>query len=145
MSTTRLILIVVGVIILLLAIVFSFFRKGDDTAGTTIAFSEVLEAGRDGRLETVHVDGRNLDVKLRDDEALYESVVGHDTDVASVFVESNIVLGEPEGTILEFENDSAAGQWINLAIAFLPSVIFVVVLYFAVYWAVRRAMRERSA
>ena len=46
------------ILVAVVAIVFSFFRNGD--SAKTIAFSEVVANGRDGKLESIEVNGQNL-------------------------------------------------------------------------------------
>jgi hypothetical protein len=125
------------VALLVIAVVVSFFRGEDQR--TSLAFSDVVEAGRIGELEEIEVRGNTLHVRLRDSATLYESRVGDDVDLVAALREEGVTLGTaPDSVQVEYRAPTAFGTWAGLAINLLFLVPFGLVMYFAVLFALRR-------
>lgn len=133
------------VAILVLALVFSFFRGSEDTE--ELAFSDVIAAARDGRLERVHVVRRHADVTLRGDSTKYVVDLDARVDVVRALEDAGATIGgTSSGAVkVDFVAPSPYGNMLGLLIAYLPVIIFPFVLYYAVKLAVREALRERGA
>ena len=76
------------ILVAVVAIVFSFFRKGDSSE--TIPFSQVVDYGREGKLESIEVNGNKLNVKLEDSDQKYTSRVGDNTDVEKILEDNGV-------------------------------------------------------
>ncbi len=118
------------ILIAVIAIVFSFFRGGDSTKN--LSFSEVVAAGREGRLESIEVSGQTLNVNLKNDPQKYKSRVGKSTDVEQVLGENGVTIGgdTDKSVDIKYKSAPAFGNWINLLINFLPIIVFGAILIF---------------
>ena len=130
--------------LLLVAFVFSFLRKSEET--TDMAFSEVIAAARDGRLERVHVVRRHSDITLRDDGTEYVTDINAGVDVVRALEDAGATVGgsSSEAVDVDFAAASSFGNLVGLLISWLPVLLFPFVLYFAVKLGVREALRERE-
>ena len=103
------------------AIGFAFFSSGDDKP--KIAFGEVVDDIRQGKVESLEVDGRDLTVTYFDTEGgepiVKKSKVAENTDVATFLADRNIELsgaqpGVPNKVNLEFKESGGFGPWLGL-------------------------------
>ncbi len=118
------------ILVAVVAIVFSFFRGGDSSKNLT--FSEVVAAGREGKLQSIEVSGESLNVKLRNDTTKYNSRVGKSTDVEKVLGDNNVTIGGTGDKSIEikYKEPSAYGNWIGILISFAPILVFGAILIF---------------
>ncbi|GAB4325024.1 MAG: ATP-dependent zinc metalloprotease FtsH [Dehalococcoidia bacterium] len=113
------------------AIGFAFFSGGDDKP--KIAFGEVVDDIRQGKVESLEVDGRDLTVTYFDTEGgepiVKKSKVAENTDVATFLADRNIELsgaqpGVPNKVNLEFKESGGFGPWLGLLLNLLPFLLF---------------------
>ncbi len=118
------------ILVAVVAIVFSFFRKGD--SAETLAFSQVIDYGREGKLESIEINGNSLDVTLRDDEQKYTSRVGDGTDVEQVLQDNGVILGgsDPQSVEIKYKEPSSYGNIVGLMISIAPILVFGAILIF---------------
>ncbi|MEX2245837.1 MAG: ATP-dependent zinc metalloprotease FtsH [Dehalococcoidia bacterium] len=118
------------ILVAVIAIVVSVFRGGDKPE--TLTFSDVVNAGREGRLESIEVSGQSLTVKLKGEEKTYKSRVGESTDVEQVLQDNDVKIGGNSETSVQikYKEPSGFGNWIGLLINFLPLIIFGAILIF---------------
>ena len=118
------------ILVAVVAIVFSFFRGGDSAKSKT--FSEVITAGREGRLESVEVSGENLNVKLRNDPQKYTSRVGKNTDVERTLKDNGATIGgtDDKSVDVKYKEGSAYGGLISILFSFAPILVFGAILIF---------------
>ncbi|MBI5288530.1 MAG: ATP-dependent metallopeptidase FtsH/Yme1/Tma family protein, partial [Chloroflexi bacterium] len=68
------------ILVAVVAIVFSFFRKGD--SAKSVPISEVIAWGRDGQLQEITVNGQKIEAKKgSDDPQKYTSRIGKNTEI----------------------------------------------------------------
>jgi cell division protease FtsH len=118
------------ILVAVVAIVFSFFRSSDSAKNLT--FSEVVAAGREGKLQSVEVSGENLNVKLKNDPAKYTSRIGKNTDIEQTLKDNQVQIGgsSDSSVDIKYKQPSAYGNWINLLISFMPILVFGAILIF---------------
>jgi cell division protease FtsH len=118
------------ILVAVIAIVVSFFRGGDSTKNLT--FSDVVAAGRDGKLKSIEISGQSLNVTLKNDTAHYKSRIGNSTDVEKVLQDNQVRIGGQSDTSVDikYKEPSAYGDWIGLLVSFLPLVVFGAILIF---------------
>jgi cell division protease FtsH len=118
------------ILVAVIAIVVSFFRGGDSTKNLT--FSEVVAAGRDGKLKSIEISGQSLNVQLKNDTAKYKSRVGQNTDVEQTLKDAGVVIGgsDDKSVDIKYASPSAYGNWIGLLISFAPILVFGAILIF---------------
>jgi|CXWL01.1.fsa_nt_gi hypothetical protein len=132
------------VLLSLVAVVFSFFREAGE-GQASLDLSEVIAAGQDGRLDSIEIAGRRLEVKLRGDVALYESFVGYDTDVTELLLLADVPVGGSDGVRVDHGAASAYDNLGELFLSFVPLLLYPVILYglyYAVLKGVSKALRE---
>ena len=118
------------ILVAVVAIVFSFFRGGDSAKNLT--FSEVVAAGREGKLQSIEVSNQNLSVKLKNDATKYTSRVGKSTDVEKVLGDNGVTIGGSgdKSAEIKYKQPSAYGNWIGILISFAPILVFGAILIF---------------
>jgi cell division protease FtsH len=118
------------ILVAVVAIVFSFFRKGDSSK--TIPFSDVVEYGRAGKLESIEINGNKLNVKLRNDDQKYTSRVGDRTEVETVLTDNDVTIGGDSADAVEvsYKEPSSWGNIIGLLIGIAPILVFGAILIF---------------
>ena len=118
------------ILVAVVAIVFSFFRSGDSAKSKT--FSEVVAAGREGRLESIGVSGENLNVKFKNDPAKYTSRIGKSTDVEKTLTDNGVKIGgsTDQSVEIKYQEASAYGGLFSILISFAPILVFGAILIF---------------
>ncbi len=129
--------------IVVIALIFSFFRGASDQK--KLAFSDVVELGRAGKLKSIEVRGSTLAVRVRDAETAYESQVGSDTDVTQALQSAGVVVGGDKPGSVMVSYDSPSPGWFSWVFWIGMLGIFGLLIYFAVLFALRRARREEHA
>jgi hypothetical protein len=129
------------IVLLLLAIVVSFFRAPSDE-DDEMSFSDVLAAGRAGEIRRIEMHGNDLEITTRDgDERV--SRVGGDVDVRAALSDEGIALGGTNGIEFEFAH-AASDEWLFWIFNLGIPAIFLAVTYYAVRNAVREGIRRGS-
>ena len=90
------------ILVAVVAIVFSFFKGGDNSKNLT--FGELITAGQESRLQSIEASGQNLNVRLKNDSTKYNSRIGNNTDLEKVLKDNNIQIGS-ERFRIEFSNE----------------------------------------
>jgi len=128
------------VILVVAFVVVSFFRGGEEER--SIAFSDVIAAGRSGTLEKIDVYGHRVDVRLRGESRTYSSTVGSDTDVTRALQEAGVTIGgaTPASVTIEYHDPRYA--WVQWIVWIISIALVGAVVYFAVFFAMRRSRRE---
>ena len=118
------------ILVAVIAIVVSFFRGGDNTK--TLSFSDVVAAGRDGKLKSIEISGQSLNVVLKNDTAKYKSRVGSSTDVEQTLKDAGVLIGgaDDKSVDIKYKEPSAYGNWIGILISFAPILVFGAILIF---------------
>ncbi len=118
------------ILVAVIAIVVSFFRGGDNPKNLT--FSEVVAAGRDGKLKSIEVSGQTLNVLLKNDNTKYKSRVGQNTDIEKTLTDNGTRIGgaTDQSVDVKYKEPSAYGNWIGLLISFAPILVFGAILIF---------------
>ena len=118
------------ILVAVVAIVFSFFRGGDSSKNLT--FSEVVAAGREGKLQSIEVSGQSLNVKLRNDTTKYNSRIGSSTDIEKVLGDNGVTIGGTgdKSIDIKYKEPSQWGAWTGLLVTFLPILVFGAILIF---------------
>ena len=129
-------------LILVAAFVASFFAEEAPT--TNLAFSEVIAAGRDGKLQSVAVDGKNLVVRMRGDNVDYRSRIDSGTDVVRALQEGGATVGGTgAGAVtVEYKGTSTVSAWFGIGLWVFSFLLFGGVVYVAVLFATRRARKQ---
>ncbi len=119
------------VIVAVVAIGFAFFSGGDSTE--EIAFGQIVEDIENGRIETLEVDGKDLNAIYFDQidgrRVERKSKVAENTDVATFLTDKGIALsGAAPGTVntvnLEFKESGGFGPWLGLLLNLFPFLLF---------------------
>jgi hypothetical protein len=125
----------IGVLVVLLLVAFigSIFRSA--SRSNQIPFSEVVNAGRQARLEKVEVSGTWLNVKLRSDGTTYHSRVGSRTDLEQVLGNNGVTIGGNGDRSVEitYKGAGVLGAVFGIAVG-LGVLIFV---FYAGRWSKR--------
>ena len=128
-------------VLLLCAIVLSFFRAGD-TEDEDVPFSTVVKMARDGEIERIEVRGRRLEIDTTASEDVVFSRVDHNVDVVAVLAAAGVTIGGDDGVELEYERLSQWGGFFPLFINFVPPLVVILIFYFTVRNAVREGFRR---
>ena len=134
------VLVLIGLLILA-AIFVSFFRASDESR--SLPFSEVVNAGRQGTLESITVHGTLLDVRLRNDGTNYHSEISDQTDLPAVLKDNGIPIGGDVANAVSLKYGSSR----SLALVLWPIVGLLIVLVFVFYagrWSARAGRDERK-
>ena len=116
------------ILIAVIAIVVSFFRSGDDSKDLT--WSQVIENGRDGKLESLDVNGQSVTAKLDNDEVKYKSRIGKNVDIEQNLRDEGVQIGGSDGVQIKYKSPSQFGGFLPLLINFLPLIVFGAILIF---------------
>jgi len=118
------------ILVAVVAIVFSFFKGGDNSKNLT--FGELITAGQESRLQSIEASGQNLNVRLKNDSTKYNSRIGNNTDLEKVLKDNNIQIGSAgDKTVeLKYKEPSQWGAWTGLLITFAPILVFGAILIF---------------
>jgi cell division protease FtsH len=115
------------ILVAVVAIVFSFLNRGDDTP--TKPFSQVLTDAEAGRVDKIEVDGDSLTVFLSNDEK-YKSRKEGDSSIVQILEDNNIPVGGEDGIEVVVKEPSRFGNIFGILITFLPILIFGAILIF---------------
>jgi hypothetical protein len=127
-----------------LAIVFSFFRDAEEH--TEIPFGQVLGAAGAGEVESIEVDGDELVVQFRGASETVESRMDENTDLVAALLDAGATFGtEADAVELSFEETSTWANYAAIAFWLVGYIVWGVIVYFAVMYGVRRAMRKDVA
>ena len=126
------------------SLVLSFFRGGEDT--NSMDFSDVIAAGREGRLDRIEVSGSTVDVHPRGDAQVYHASIGSNTDVTKILQDAGVKVGgsSQDSVRVGYKSASALANWISMAISLVPIVLVWAFLYYGVRNAVSAAIRRAS-
>ena len=115
-------LVIVGVIVIFYILLPSFGGRNELPLTTVIAMSKNHE------IREIMVDGKNLTViprvTSRSGTDRFTSVIGKDTDVISVLVDSGVEIGPPGGVEVTFKGSSGLNSLLGLMLNFLPLILF---------------------
>ena len=128
--------------LIVLAVILSFFRGGDDDP--TVSFAEVLAEARAGNVERIEVRGTHLEIGPAGGGGEYDSRIGDDTDLLDELRQEGVEIGGAEGVDVRFR-DSNLGNWLGLFINFRPAVVILGGMYFIVRNAIREGIRQGRA
>ncbi len=127
-------LIYLLILVAVIAIVFAFFSSGNDHQNVTIG--EVIQDAKDGKIDKIVVDGRNLTVtyvaKLEGTEKddIRAAKIGPNTEIEKLFLDEGIALSRAPGSTeaaavnLEFKQGGGFGAWLGLLLNLLPFLLF---------------------
>lgn len=89
--------------------------------------SDVVQAGRDGRVDSIDVTAQTLSVRMKNDATVYHARIGKDTDLARVLIDSGVSVGGASGVAVRYHGSGSTGVggWV---FTYLPILIFAVVL-----------------
>jgi hypothetical protein len=120
------IFVLIGLLILA-ALFLSFFRAASDHK--SMPFSDVVQAGRSGNLQSIVVHGTRLDVRLKNDSTEYRSAIADQTDLPQVLEDNGITIGgsSPNAVSLKY------GSSRSLTPALWPIIGLLIVLVFVFY------------
>jgi cell division protease FtsH len=119
------------ILVALIAIVFAFFSGGDDHP--SVAFGQVVQDAKEGKVEKIQVDKRNLQVFYAQStdngkQLIKTSKVGENTDIAQFLAAEGIGLSRdpttPASVDLEFKEGGGLGPWFGLLLNLLPFLLF---------------------
>jgi ATP-dependent Zn protease len=93
------------VVLLVVALVFSFFRGGE--THEDISFAEVVADAQSGKIQSIEITGPSLTVRLRDNTT-YSSRAGKDTDVTQVLQNAGVTVGgaTPGAVDVSYQDES---------------------------------------
>ncbi|MGD9933028.1 MAG: ATP-dependent zinc metalloprotease FtsH [Dehalococcoidia bacterium] len=119
------------ILVAVIAIVFAFFSGGSDKE--KVAFGQVVQDTKEGLVEKIEVDGRNLDVTYYELDPdgkpiVLSSRVGQNTAVDEVLLGQDVPLSAAgqgnAGVDLEFKDSGGFGPWLGLLLNLLPFLLF---------------------
>ncbi|MDP9237552.1 MAG: hypothetical protein M3P30_09190 [Chloroflexota bacterium] len=113
--------------IAIIAIVTSFFRGGSASGANSLAFSDVVQAGRDGKVDSIDVTGQSLSVRMKNDATVYHSRMAKDTDLPRVLIDSGVDLGGVTGVTVRYHGTGSVGigGWLFAA---APILVIAVIM-----------------
>ena len=117
-------------IVAAVAIGFALFSGGEDRP--EITFSKVITDIKEGRVETLRIDGEKLTIIYRLDSGVTdrekESKIGPNTDIETFLSAEGIdITGVGSSTAsvnLEFVDEGGFGPWLSLLLNILPFLLF---------------------
>ncbi len=118
------------ILVAVVAIVFSFFRGGDSSKN--LSLGEVIANGREGKLQSLEINGENANIKLRNDPAKYTTRIGKNTDIERVLKDNDAIIGgsADKSVDVKYKEPSQWGAWTSILITFAPILVFGAILIF---------------
>ena len=122
------------ILVAVIAIVFAFFSSGDDHQ--KIGYGQVVEDAKNGLVQKIEVDGRNLTVTYitsgSDAEPeIKSSKIGPNSEIEKLLADAGVALSRPAGSgagvaavNLEYKDSSGFGPWLGLLLNILPFLLF---------------------
>ncbi len=119
------------ILVAVIAVVFAFFSGGNSK--DKIAFGQVIEDAKAGKVEQIEVDGRKVTAtyygKDKNNKAIVqEAKIGSRTDVDTLLTAADVPLtkqGEGRaGVDLKFKESGGFGPWLSLLLNLLPFLLF---------------------
>ena len=120
-------LVVIGAVI---AIAYFIFGGGEDVE--TIAFGEVVEEIKKGEVESLTVNGKDLEVLYFSTDPEVENIkkteISESTDIVTYLTDEGIAItgaqsGKPNAVNVTFKESGRSG-WLNIFLNLLPFLIF---------------------
>ncbi len=115
------------ILVAVVAIVYSFFGRSEGIE--TKPFSQVIADAKADRLSEIKVSGDSLTVKPKTGSE-YKSRKESDLSIVTILREEGVDVGTPGGVNVEVRKPSSFGNWMGLAISFLPLILFGAILIF---------------
>jgi hypothetical protein len=115
------------VIIVILGVILSFVRGG---SSNDMTYGDVLALAHSGRVSSVKLSGRELDVRLRDDGTLHHAATGYSPDIVRDLRDAGATVGDGGGATVGVSyaptGDFGAGSAFGAAavLAFLAFVFY---------------------
>jgi cell division protease FtsH len=116
------------ILVAVIAIVVSFFRPSSGTESKDL--SEVIELGRQGKVESIEAQGDSLTIHLKGDQRTYKSRKESDSSIVEILKASGVDVGGADGVSVKVKEPSQFGNLIGIFINFLPLIIFGAILIF---------------
>ncbi len=122
------------ILVAVIAIVFAFFSSGDDHQ--KIGYGQVVEDAKNGLVQKIEVDGRNLTVTYLTsgsavDPEVKSSKIGPNSEIEKLLADAGVALSRPAGSgagvaavNLEYKDSSGFGPWLGLLLNILPFLLF---------------------
>ena len=121
------------ILVAAIAIGVAVFSGGGDKE--SIPLGEVLQDAQDGRVASIEVDGRDLEITyLNTDEGgnpvIKKAKVGANTDMETLLLENDVAISRDGSTSsvsavdLEYTDSSGFGPWLGLLLNLLPFLLF---------------------
>jgi len=122
------------ILVAVIAIVFAFFQGGDDHQ--KVGYGQVVEDAKNGLVQEIEVNGRNLTVTYvttsPDVEPDVKSAkIGPNSEIEKLLADAGVALSRPAGTgagvaavSLEYKDSSGFGPWLSLLLNILPFLLF---------------------
>jgi hypothetical protein len=138
MSWKKIVLIGFGGLVLLF-LILSYVRGGDG-GSQSMAFSDLISAAKDGKVERLNVGTYSARARFRDDPQTREVNIDTNVDLALILQNAGVPLdGKSASAVrISYSGSSGYGDWI----AWLTSLAYAVIFALAMYYAVRNAVRE---
>src|SRR3990172_1880004 len=114
------------ILVAVVAIV-SFFGRSDGVE--TKDRGQVIADAKGGRISEIVVSGDTLTVKPKSGPE-YKSRKESDSSVVDLLREEGVDVGGPDGVQVQVKKPSGMGNWMGLAISFLPLILFGALLIF---------------
>ncbi len=123
------VVVYVLIAIAIVSIVLSIVRRGSDPAANDLAFSDVVQAARDGRVDSIDATGQSLSVRMKDDRKTYHSRISKDTDLTRILLDSGVTVGGASGVTVRY-HDAGGTSWARKLVQFAPVLVFGAIILF---------------
>ena len=115
------------ILVAVVAIVYSFFRGGDDLESRDL--SDVIAAAQDGQVDKIEVEGDSLKVIMNNGQE-FESRKEEGASIVQILRENGVEVGGANGVDVSVSEPSRWGNWIGILISFLPLILLGAILIF---------------
>ncbi|MDI6856955.1 MAG: ATP-dependent zinc metalloprotease FtsH [Dehalococcoidia bacterium] len=117
------------IVVAVVAIVWSFLGTRPSTTENK-DLGEVITLARQGKVESIEVDGDSLTVHLQGDSQTYKSRKESGSNIYQVFHDAGVTPDQLENIEIKVKEPSRWGNWLPLLLNFLPFIIFGAILIF---------------
>ncbi len=123
----NIILILIG--FLIVSVIVAAFTTGKETK--SVPLSEVTNLIKDSKVESLEVNSRTMEVKLKDSDTKLKTNLGDNTDIPKYFVDSGVPADKLGAVKVEFKTPSTTSQVAGAILPFLiPFVLIALFIYF---------------
>jgi len=121
-------------VLIVAAIILSFFRA---SSSNDMSYGDVLALAHQGRLTSVKLSSRQLEVRLRDDSALHHAATGTNPDLVRDLRDAGASVGDGGSGTVEVSYARAGLGLASGLLGVAGALVFLGFVFYAGRWSTR--------